>query len=154
MVSKRQQYFRWTGKEQVRPLHCRGASRRHGSVEHQVVRAPVMLPATLSTIKVAAGVADRGLQGWQGKVWLPQAWPEGKQSRLGPECCINREHVNKDQQDDPGSPFPLHTACQSLRTDTHTVSPTTSFPVAEKHLEQRTATVTLGSSLDLLFGWL
>lgn len=32
-------------------------------------------------------------------------------------------------------PFPLHTACQSLRTDTHRVSSAASFPATEKLLE-------------------
>ena len=38
--------------------------------------------------------------------------------------------------DHPGLPFPAHTACQSLRTDTQTVSSMASFPAVEKHLEQ------------------
>ena len=153
MVSKKQQYFRWTGKEQVHPLHCRGASRSQGSIERQVVRAPVMLPVTLSTIKV-------WLQGWQredcraGRGRSGSLGPglRGNSHSWAPSAASTESMLTRTNRDDPGSPFPLHTACQSLRTDTHTVSPTTSFPAVEKHLEQRTATVTLGSSLDLLFG--
>lgn len=46
------------------------------------------------------------------------------------------------QGHEPSLPFPLHTACQSLSTDSHTVSSAASSPAVEKHLERTRGSTT------------
>lgn len=83
---------------------------------------------------------------------LSRAWPLGK--TVSPTAdSLARSALIVISGDYPGLPFPQHTACQSLRTDTQTVSSIASFPAVEKHLEwtKEGYLKSLKISLDFLF---
>lgn len=137
--------FRWAGQEQLCPRYCPRASRHQASAKRQV-RKP-LLWRTVTSPTVKAAVRDRDSAEVQAALLIPRlSLGEGPDGLHLPRArpvgeTVLPAHVHPQCRKRTGSdnrclPFPAHTACQSLRTHTHTISSAASFSAVEKHLER------------------